>query len=71
MDAFDLLWEEGAEHPKMMSVGLHGRISGHPARARALARLLDYVAERERVWVCRREEIANHWRRVARAEGGR
>ncbi len=60
-DAFDFLWEEGAERPKMMSVGLHGRISGHPARAMALARFLDYVRNRESVWICRREEIARHW----------
>jgi putative urate catabolism protein len=60
-DAFDLLWQEGARQPKMMSVGLHGRISGHPARAGALARFLDYVVEREAVWVCRREEIGRHW----------
>ncbi len=61
-DAFDLLWEEGAHRPKMMSVGLHGRISGHPARAMALARFLDYLKTRDRVWVCRREDIARHWR---------
>lgn len=60
-DAFDLLWQEGARHPKMMSVGLHPRISGHPARAMALARFLDYVRGHESVWVCRREEIARHW----------
>jgi len=60
-DAFDLLWQEGAQHPKMMSVGLHGRISGHPARAMALARFLDYVQGYEAVWICRREEIARHW----------
>jgi peptidoglycan/xylan/chitin deacetylase (PgdA/CDA1 family) len=60
-DAFDLLWEEGAEHPKLMSVGLHGRISGHPARAMALARFLDYVQDHEAVWICRRDEIARHW----------
>lgn len=60
-DAFDLLWHEGAERPKMMSVGLHGRISGHPARAMALARFLDYVQGRDAVWICRREEIARHW----------
>jgi allantoinase len=60
-DAFDLLWQEGAENPKMMSVGLHGRISGHPGRAMALARFLDYVRERESVWICRRDEIAGHW----------
>lgn len=60
-DAFDLLWQAGAQHPKMMSVGLHGRISGHPGRAMALARFLDYVQGQDGVWVCRREEIARHW----------
>lgn len=60
-DAFDLLWNEGAQHPKMMSVGLHGRISGHPARAMALARFLDYLQARDGVWICRREDIARHW----------
>lgn len=60
-DAFDLLWQEGARQPKMMSVGLHGRISGHPARAMALARFLDYVQSHDAVWICRREEIARHW----------
>ncbi len=51
---------EGRVHPKM-SVGQHGRISGHPARAMALARFLDYVQGHNRVWVCRREDIARHW----------
>jgi hypothetical protein len=45
----------------MMSVGLHSRISGHPARAAGIARFLDHVAGRDRVWVCRRMEIAAHW----------
>lgn len=62
-DAFDLLWQEGKRQPKMMSVGLHPRISGQPARAMALARFLDYVQKREAVWICRREEIARHWMR--------
>ncbi len=60
-DAFDCLWLEGAQHPKLMSVGLHGRISGHPARAMALARFLDHAQDRDGVWICRREEIARHW----------
>jgi allantoinase len=60
-DAFDQLWQEGARWPKMMSVGLHGRISGHPARAMALARFLDYVKDQDSVWICRRDEIARHW----------
>ena len=62
-DAFDLLWTEGAERPRLMSVGLHSRISGHPARAAGLARFLDYVAARDGVWVCRRRDVAGHWRR--------
>lgn len=69
-DAFDLLWEEGATAPAMMSVGLHGRISGHPARAAGLARFLEHVAARERVWVCRRAEIAEHWIATQGAPGG-
>jgi len=60
-DAFDQLWQEGAQHPKMMSIGLHGRISGHPARAMALARFLDYLQRHDSVWICRREAIARHW----------
>lgn len=60
-DACAQLHQEGAEHPKMMSVGLHPRISGHPARTRALARFLDYLEGLGEVWVCRREEIARHW----------
>ncbi len=60
-DGFDLLWQEGETRPKMMSVGLHSRISGHPARAMALARFLDYVQAHDSVWVCRRDEIARHW----------
>jgi len=60
-DAFDQLWLEGESHPKIMSIGLHSRISGHPARAKALARFLDYVQGHDAVWICRREEIARHW----------
>lgn len=60
-DAFDLLWQEGEQQPKMMSIGLHGRISGHPSRAMALAHFLDYVQNRDSVWICRREDIARHW----------
>ncbi|BDB29939.1 polysaccharide deacetylase family protein (plasmid) [Cupriavidus sp. P-10] len=60
-DAFDQLWHEGARAPKMMSVGLHPRISGHPARAMALARFLDDVRGHDAVWICRREDIARHW----------
>jgi len=60
-DAFDVLYEEGETAPKMMSVGLHCRIVGRPGRSAALARFLDYVQQRDRVWLCRRIDIANHW----------
>ena len=59
--AFDRLYLEGAEEPKMMSVGLHCRLTGRPARAAALGRFMDYVTGHDRAWVCRRVEIARHW----------
>lgn len=60
-DAFDLLYAEGETAPKMMSVGLHCRLVGRPGRAAALARFLDYVQQHEKVWLCRRIDIARHW----------
>jgi allantoinase len=60
-DAFDMLYREGATQPKMMSVGLHMRLIGHPARAVGLERLLDHVMTYDGVWVARRLEIARHW----------
>ncbi|MBW4621341.1 MAG: allantoinase PuuE [Cyanosarcina radialis HA8281-LM2] len=60
-DAFDLLYAEGERSPKMMSVGLHCRLVGRPGRAMALAKFLDYVQSRVRVWLCRRLDIAHHW----------
>jgi allantoinase len=59
--AFDHLYREGETEPKMMSVGLHCRLIGRPARAEALARFIDYVGTHNRVWICRRVEIARHW----------
>ena len=60
-DAFDTLYTEGETAPKMMSVGLHCRLAGRPGRAAALARFLDYVQAHEKVWLCRRLDIARHW----------
>ena len=60
-DAFDMLYAEGATQPKMMSVGLHMRLIGHPARAAGLQRLLDYMMQRKDVWITRRVDIAQHW----------
>jgi len=60
-DAFDMLWREGATQPKMMSIGMHMRMMGHPARAAALERLIDYIGRHPAVWVTRRIDIARHW----------
>jgi len=60
-DAFDVLYKEGATHPKMMSVGMHMRIIGHPGRTAGLWRLLDYLQQQKGVWITRRGDIANHW----------
>lgn len=62
-DSFDVLYAEGTETPKMMSVGLHCRVVGRPGRAAALARFIDYVAAHDRVWIATRLAIAEHWRR--------
>ena len=62
-DTFDLLYDEGLQAPKMMSVGLHCRLAGRPGRAAGLARFLDHIAKFERVWAASRLEIARHWHR--------
>lgn len=61
IDAFDWLWEEGAVAPKMMTIGLHTRIIGRPARIAGLDMVLRHMAERGGVWFARRDEIASHW----------
>ena len=60
-DAFETLYAEGETAPKMMSIGLHCRLSGRPGRSRGLERFLDLVQSRDRVWLCRRIDIAKHW----------
>ena len=60
-DTFDQLRAEGG---RMMSVGLHGRIAGRPARAAPLARFLDHVIASGDAWVARRIDIARHWMEV-------
>ena len=61
-DTFDVLYAEGEQSPKMMSVGLHCRLAGRPGRTAALARFLDYIEAQTDVWIARRIDIANHWR---------
>jgi allantoinase len=60
-DGFDVLYREGRTQPKMMSLGLHLRLSGHPSRAAGLERALDYMMGHAGVWFTRRIDIAKHW----------
>lgn len=64
-DSFDVLYAEGDPDgdnaPKMLSVGMHCRLLGRPGRFRALQRFLDYIQAHDKVWICRRIDIAQHW----------
>ena len=61
-DSFDVLYAEGDEAPKMMSIGMHCRLLGKPGRMRALQRFLDHIENHDRVWICKRVDIARHWK---------
>jgi len=61
IDAFDTLYAEGSTAPKMMSVGLHCRLIGRPARFKGLVKFLDYILSHEKVWIAKRIDIARHW----------
>jgi allantoinase len=60
-DSFARLYREGAAHPKMLSIGLHCRIAGRPARAVALEQFLTYARSFPNVWFARRGDIADWW----------
>ncbi len=60
-DSFDILYAEGETRPKMMTVGLHARLIGRPGRIGSLHKFLDYVQGHDRVWVCRRDDLARYW----------
>jgi len=67
-DTFDALYAEGdpqgGNSPKMMSIGMHCRLLGRPGRITALQRFLDHIGQHENVWVCRRLDIARHWKQA-------
>ena len=71
IDAFDTLYEEGATAPKMMSIGLHCRLIGRPARFAGLVKFLDHVQRYDHVWLARRIDIARHWREHHPYDGAR
>jgi peptidoglycan/xylan/chitin deacetylase (PgdA/CDA1 family) len=57
----DYLWEEGETHPKMMSIGLHARLMGQPARTAALRDFIEYALQKPGVKFMRRIDIARWW----------
>ena len=61
-DSFEVLFAEGTDYPRMMSIGLHGRISGRPGRTAAIERFVDYLSSHDQVWIPRRIDIAKHWK---------
>ncbi len=67
-DAFDVLYAEGdpngPNRPKMLNIGMHCRLLGRPGRMKSLQKFLDYVQGHNKVWICRRIDIARHWRQV-------
>jgi peptidoglycan/xylan/chitin deacetylase (PgdA/CDA1 family) len=72
-DRFDALYAEGEQNgedrPKMLSIGMHCRMLGRPGRIVALQRFLDHIAKHDRVWVCRRVDLARHWKQVHPYQG--
>ncbi|MBS0446739.1 MAG: allantoinase PuuE [Proteobacteria bacterium] len=68
-DSFDALYAEGDEAPKMLSIGMHCRLLGRPARIGVLQRFLDHIQKHDRVWITRRIDIARHWKTVHPYQG--
>jgi peptidoglycan/xylan/chitin deacetylase (PgdA/CDA1 family) len=64
IDCFELMYEEGAEHPRLMTINLHDRLTGRPGRAVGLIKVLEHMRARQGVWFCTGGEIAEHWRRT-------
>lgn len=60
-DTFDWLYREGADGPRMMSLGLHLRIIGRPGRIGYFEKFLDHVMAHDDVWITTRHQIARHW----------
>jgi chitin deacetylase len=57
-DSFDVLHAEGG---RMMSVGLHCRLVGRPAKAAGLQQFLRHARQKGGAWFATRGQIAAHW----------
>jgi hypothetical protein len=65
IDCFEVMYEEGADHPKLMSLALHDRLTGRPGRITGLVKLLDRITARDRVWICTGRQIAGQLQHAA------
>ncbi len=63
INTFNCLYREGQYAPKMMTVGLHPRLSGRPGRTEIIKKFLDYLSGYSKVWVTTRAQISEHWYR--------
>lgn len=70
IDSFNGFAAEAECHPRIMSVGMHTRILGHPGRMIGLTRFIDHVVGQPQAWICRRSDIAAYWRENVRPAQG-
>jgi hypothetical protein len=59
MDQFDVLYEEGKTHGRVMAIAIHPFIVSAPYRHKYFARALDYVCRQKDVWLTTGGDIAN------------
>ena len=60
-DSINYLYKEGLHKPKLLNIGLHPRLIGRPGRIIAIEKIIKHIRTLNKIWVCKREEIASHW----------
>jgi peptidoglycan/xylan/chitin deacetylase (PgdA/CDA1 family) len=60
IDCFEVMYDEGAAQPRLMSLALHDRLTGRPGRITGLVKFLDHITTRDHVWICTGRQIAEH-----------
>ena len=60
----DLYYDLGEDRPGLLSIGLHDRLIGRPARAVGLIKLLNHMQSKSDVWFCTGADVAAHWRKT-------
>jgi len=60
-DSINYLYKEGKHKPKMLNIGLHPRLIGRPGRMVAIEKIIKHIKSLDKIWLCKREDIAKHW----------